>query len=55
MMHAYKCEIDLALTYSTRRNRLARECARRALHMAHEMRRPDLAWLATELMIALAR
>jgi len=55
MMHAYLCEIDLALTYSLRRNKLSRQCARKALDLAHEMRRPDLAWFATEVMSAVTR
>lgn len=52
-MHAYNCEMSLALTYSMRRPALARKCARAALRAAHAIFRPDLAYRANELLAVL--
>lgn len=49
-MLAYACELDLALLYSLRNPRLARECALTALRAAISVRRPDLAYRANELL-----
>ena len=50
---AYRCEIDLALTYSLRRPRLAVECAVAAQSIAIRMHRPDLALNASEIVSAI--
>lgn len=50
----YLCELDLALTYSMRRPRLAIECAYKALKAAVELRNPMLAYRANELIGALS-
>lgn len=47
------CEIDLALTYSMRRPKLARECAERALAYAIKAGAPRLAWSARDILAAL--
>ena len=52
-MLAYQCEIDLAFTYALRRPRLAIECAWRALKAAVQIKRPDLAYRANELISAM--
>lgn len=49
----FHCEIDLALTYSLRRPRLAIECVWAALRAAIEVRNPKLAYRANELLCAL--
>jgi hypothetical protein len=46
----YLMEMDLACTYAMSQPELAFDCAATALHAAHEMRRPDLAYIANELM-----
>lgn len=46
----YYCEMDLACHYAIHRSDLARECANRAREAAIQMHRPDLAYLANELM-----
>jgi hypothetical protein len=53
MAHIYRCEMDLACTYALRRRELALACATRAWFVALEMKRPDLAYAANELMGAL--
>lgn len=52
---AYDCELSLACTYAIRRPSLAIECATRALDCAVDLRRPDLAWRASELLSAIRR
>lgn len=52
-MHAFTCEIDLALTYALRRPKLALECAFKALKAAIEIKRPDMAYRANEVIAAL--
>lgn len=49
----FHCEIDLALTYSLRRPKLAIECAFNALRAAIEIRNPRLAYRANELLCAM--
>ncbi len=49
-MLVYYCELDLACTYAMRRPELARACATRAWFAALEMRRPDLAHAANEML-----
>jgi hypothetical protein len=49
-MHHYRCEMDLALTYSMRRPALARECAQHAISAARALGRPDLLSQACELL-----
>lgn len=49
----YHCELDLAATYAMRRPKLARDCAVRAFFAAINLRRPDLAFRATELLRAI--
>lgn len=49
----FVCNVDLALTYSLCRPRLAIECAQRALVAAVDLRRPDLAWQANSLLAAI--
>lgn len=52
-MHVFNCEMSIALTYSMRRPRIARDAATRALFAAIAMGRPDLAWQANALLGAL--
>lgn len=52
-MLAFRCEFDLALTYSMRRPRLAIRCAVAALRAAIGLKRPDLAYSANELLASL--
>jgi hypothetical protein len=49
-MHTYNCEMSLALTYSLRRPKLARKCARKALLAAISEGRADLAFQANTLL-----
>jgi hypothetical protein len=46
----YLCEMDLACTYALSQPDLAHDCCLTALDAALEMRRPDLAYFANELM-----
>lgn len=50
MAHVFTCEMDLALTYSLSRPRLARECALAALEAARVMQNPEKMYLASELL-----
>lgn len=52
-MHIFACELDLALTYALRRPAIARSCAVRAFFAAQAMGRPDLAYRAHELIVAI--
>ena len=49
-MHDFICNLDLALTYASRRRKLARRCALDALNAAISMGRPDLAYRANTLL-----
>lgn len=46
----YLCEMDLACTYALSQPDLAHDCALTALSAAEDMRRPDLAYYANELL-----
>lgn len=49
----YECEMSLACTYALSQPDLARDCACFAHDAALEARRPDLAYNANELIVAL--
>lgn len=49
-MLAYKAEMQFACLYAMRNPRLAAQCALHALHAAHAMRNPQLAYNANQLL-----
>lgn len=53
-MHAYTCTLSLAWTYVWRNPSLARELALEAHSAAIEIKRPDLAYKANDLLAALS-
>ncbi len=53
MSLVFHCELSLACTYSLRRPDLARACAAKALFVALQMNRPDLAYQANSLLSAI--
>lgn len=54
-MLAYQAEMQFACLYAMRRPKLAAAAARHALHAAHAMRNPALAYQANQLLALVSK